>query len=112
MIRKSRRFIPWALLLMLLPVLLNTGCGGSSKYTVAFSDYTLPFVTVREADYRCGPVDLPLTDESRGKISTFFQRGGNWGNDEFLDSNTPTYYDELLDLLSDPKFLHSSNFRE
>jgi hypothetical protein len=112
MIRKSRRFIPWALLLMLLPVLLSAGCGGSSKYTVAFSDYTLPFVTVREADYRCGPVDLPLTDESRGKISTFFQRGGNWGNDEFLDSNTPTYYDELLDLLSDPKFLHSSNFRE
>ena len=112
MIRKSRRSIPWALLFMLLPVLLSTGCGGSSKYTVAFTDYTLPFVTVREADFRCGPVDLPLTDESRGKMSTFFQRGGNWGNDEFLDSNTPTYYDKLLDLLSDPKFLHSSNFRQ
>ena len=112
MIHKTHRFMPSVLFLMLFPVLLNTGCGGSSKYTVDFSDYTLPFVTMREADFRCGPVDLPLTDESRGKIATFFQRGGNWGNDEFLDSNTPAYYDKLLDLLSDPKFLHSSNFRQ
>jgi UDP-2,3-diacylglucosamine pyrophosphatase LpxH len=111
MIRKPHRFMLSVLLLMLLPVLLNTGCG-SSKYTVGFSKYTLPFVTVREADFRCGPVDLPLTEESRGKIATFLQRGGNWGNDEFLDSNSPAYYDKLLDLLSDPKFLHSSNFRQ
>jgi UDP-2,3-diacylglucosamine pyrophosphatase LpxH len=111
MIRKPHRFMLSVLLLMLLPVLLNTGCG-SSKYTVGFSKYTLPFVTVREADFRCGPVDLPLTEESRGKIATFLQRGGNWGNDEFLDSNSPAYYDKLLDLLSDPKFRHSSNFRQ
>jgi UDP-2,3-diacylglucosamine pyrophosphatase LpxH len=111
MIRKAHRFMPSALLLMILPMLLNAGCG-PSKYTVAFSEYTLPFVTVREADFRCGPVDLPLTEESRGKIATFLQRGGNWGNYEFLDYNTPTYYEKLLDLLSDPKFLHSSNFRE
>lgn len=111
MIRKADRYLPAALFLMILSVLLNTGCG-SSKYTVTFSEYTLPFVTVREADFRCGPLELPLTDASRRKISTFLQRGGNWGNNEMLDFNTPTYYEELLDLLSDPTFLHSSNFRQ
>lgn len=91
--RKANGCMPSVLLLMILPVLLNTGCG-SSKYAVAFSEYSLPFVTVREADFRCGPLDLPLTDESRRMISTFLQRGGNWGNDEMLDSTAPTYYDE------------------
>jgi len=91
--RKANRFLPSVLLFMILPVLLNTACG-SSKYTVAFSEYTLPFVTVREADFRCGPLDLPLTDECRRMISTFLQRGGNWGNEEMLDLPAPTYYDE------------------
>ena len=107
MIRKADRSLPAILFLMILSVWLNTSCG-SSKYTVTFSEYTLPFVTVREADFRCGPLDLPLTDESRREISTFLQRGGNWGNNEMLDFNTPTYYEELLNLLSDPTFLHSS----
>ena len=72
--RKANRFLPSVLLVMILPVLLNTACG-SSKYTVTFSECTLPFVTVRETDFRCGPLDLPLTDESRRKISTFLQGG-------------------------------------
>jgi hypothetical protein len=49
MIRKLHRCIRPALLIMLVPVFSNTGCG-SSKYTVTFGEYTLPFVTVREAD--------------------------------------------------------------
>jgi UDP-2,3-diacylglucosamine pyrophosphatase LpxH len=111
MIHKTYRFMLLILLIIVLPVLLNMGCG-PSKYTVSFSKYTLPFATVREADFRCGPVDLPMTEESRRKISTFLQRGGNWGNEEMVDFSTPTYYEELLDLLSDSKFLHSSNFRQ
>jgi hypothetical protein len=110
MIHKRDRFVSSILLIVILPVLLNLGCG-PSKYTVSFSEYTLPCAVVREANLRCGPVDLPVTAESRKKISTFLQRGGDWNNQDLLDLNVLKYYDGLYELLSDATFLRSGNFR-
>ncbi len=73
--------------------------------------YSIPFITVREADLRYGPIDLPLDKKNREKILSFLQRGGNWGNQDLVDYEAPTHYSGLLDLLSNPDFLYSHNFR-
>jgi len=73
--------------------------------------YSIPFITVREADFRIGPLDLPLDEKSKEMILTFLQRGGNWGNQDLVDFEAPAHYSGLLELLSDPKFLYSRNFR-
>ena len=109
MIHKRDRIVSSILLILILPVLSNTGCG-PSKYDL-FTEYPLPCAIVREAGFRCGPVDLPLTAESRKKISTFLQRGGDWNNQDLLDLNALKYYDGLFELLSDAQFLRSGNFR-
>jgi hypothetical protein len=112
MIHRRARFVSSILLVVILPVFLNMGCGpsGASKYQV-FTEYTLPCAVVREADFRCGPVDLPVTAESRKKISAFLQRGGDWNNQDLVDRRATQSYDGLLELLSDAKFLRSGHFR-
>jgi len=82
---------------------LETGCQTPS--------HSIPFITVREADLRLGPVDLPLSEADRKTILSFLQRGGNWATQDVVDSHAPIHYSELLDLLSAPEFLSSHNFR-
>ena len=100
MVKKKVTFFTMTLLGLLF---LETGCETLS--------HSIPFITVREADLRHGPVDLPLSDAERQMILSFLQRGGNWGTQDVVDSNAPTHYSELLDLLCDPAFLSSHNFR-
>jgi hypothetical protein len=109
MIHKRDRFASSILLVTTLPVLLNMGCG-PSKYNF-FTEYPLPCAVVREANFRCGPVDLPVTAESWSKISTFLQRGGDWNNQDLVDRKALKRYEGLFELLSDAKFLRSGNFR-
>jgi len=73
--------------------------------------HSIPFITVREADLRYGPVDLPLSEADRKMILSFLQRGGNWGTQDVVDSHAPSHYSGLLDLLSKPEFLSTHNFR-
>ena len=109
----KRRYVstPLFFIWIILPLLMLSGCE-SSKYSAPSAKYTIPFVTVREADFRCGPLDLPLNRESRRRISNFLQRGGNRANHDMLDPEAPVHYAELLDLISNLQFLYSSNFRE
>jgi len=110
MIYRRDRLVSSILLTMSLPMLSNTGCA-PSKYDL-FTEYPLPCAVVREADFRCGPVDLPVTAESRNKISTFLHRGGDWSKQDLVDRKAVKYYEGLIELLSDANFLRSGNFRD
>jgi UDP-2,3-diacylglucosamine pyrophosphatase LpxH len=89
-------------------LLLSLLFGGSGCQAPGHS---IPFVTVREANLRHGPIDLPLSETDREEILSFLQRGGNWGNRDVTDFHAPRHYSGLLDLLSNPEFLYSHNFR-
>lgn len=73
---------------------------------------SVPFVVVREADFRVGPVDLPLNDEGKKKISTFLLKGGDNRCSDIIAPEVPQTYAGLFALLSDSNFLRRSKFRK
>lgn len=73
---------------------------------------TVPFVVVREADFRVGPVDLPLNDEGKKKIEDFLLKGGDNRRGDLVDPGAPKAYAGLFALLSDSAFLRRGMFRK
>lgn len=73
---------------------------------------TIPFVVVREADFRVGPVDLPLNDEGKKIIENFLLKGGDKSRSDIVDPGVPKEYAGLFTLLSDSTFLHRHKFRK
>jgi hypothetical protein len=73
---------------------------------------TVPFTVVREADFRVGPVDLPLNDEGKKKLTDFLLKGGDNCRGDIAAPDAPKAYAALFVLLSDDTFLHRSKFRK
>ncbi|MCU0287744.1 MAG: hypothetical protein MUF15_15295 [Acidobacteria bacterium] len=71
----------------------------------------VPFVIVREADFRVG-VDLPLNEEGKKKLINFLIKGGDNQCSDIIIPEVPKAYNELFVLLSDSNFLYRSKFRK
>lgn len=78
----------------------------------ACSSRTVPFAVVREADFRVGPVDLPLSNEGKKKITEFLLKGGDNHFSNIVAPDAPKAYADLFILLSDSTFLRRSKFRK
>jgi UDP-2,3-diacylglucosamine pyrophosphatase LpxH len=74
-------------------------------------EYTITFVTVREADFRLGPLPLPLDEDGKTALLAFLERGGDHRIDDYVDAGAEHHYGDLIALLSRPEFLHSRSFR-
>lgn len=101
--RKSSQYLFSAVILLGL-LLISCGCQTPKR--------SIPFIAMREANFRLGPIDLPLDKQERDNVLLFLQRGGNWENQDLTDLEAPAHYSGLLDRLSDPDFLYSHNFRD
>ena len=90
-------------LIVLLILFTYLGCSSKCQPT---------FVAVREADFRFGPVSLPLCEESKKELNLFLAKKGDKGLDDFTDPYAPKRYEGLLELLSDSDFLQDAeNFK-
>lgn len=70
------------------------------------------FAPVREADFRFGPVSLPLTEEAKKDLILFLSKEGDKRSSDFVDPYASKRYEGLLELLSDSEFLkNSENFK-
>lgn len=72
----------------------------------------VPFVVVREKDFRVGPVGLPLEEPGKNEILTFLVKGGDNSVRDYVDPGAVKAYADLFKLLSDPTFLYTSKFRK
>lgn len=73
---------------------------------------TVPFAVVREANFRVGPVDLPLNDEGKKMLADFLLKGGDNRHSVIAAPDAPKAYAALFVLLSDDTFLRRSKFRK
>ena len=97
--------------LPVVPIFLLALLLGAVGCTIS-PEYTISFVTVREKDFRLGPLPLPLDGEGKAALLSFLEKGGDHGIDDYVDAGAEHHHGELLELLSRPDFLHSANFRK
>ncbi len=75
-------------------------------------DYSISFVTVREAAFRTGQIALPLDAEGKKTLLSFLERGGDQTRTDYVDAGASQFYDGLFDLLAQEDFLYAKNFRQ
>jgi hypothetical protein len=101
---KKSSFLEKTRNLLILSIVLVLVSSCSTKYNTAF-------VVVREADFRVGPVSLPLNQEDKEKIELFLLKGGDNSIQDFVEPSANIMFQELFEKLADPGFLMIDNFR-
>lgn len=90
---------------ILVILFIYAGCKSNPTYSISF-------ITVRGANFRVGPLKLPLEKEGEKAILSFLARGGVRSINDFVDAGAEQHYKELFKLLADEKFLYTSKFRK
>jgi len=91
---------PWLLLVLYICIFVTPSCHRFAQ---------LLFVAVRESDFRIGPFELPLNEDSKKAITNFLARSGDNAISDIVEPAALESYSELLDLLSTDSFVEKAN---